>query len=646
MARLPFDPPAGRSLLERAYAGFEAAADPTWCLLTASAIIESYMIEWSDMHGIDRWADAIAHYLHDDEARFPSVDVEARVLASCTGVVHRLKHAELMTEISARLFMLLPSIHDAGVRLAVVLPIFWHWIICGNWLHLRQLADEIKPTIPWQEVSPLAAIIWHMLEATLLHNSVEFERARAAFERTETLAATHGVRVYAAATAGYQVCMALNSGDLGAAEAQLAKMRAALDPARRLDVAHCHWAAGALALARGDLAAAAVHARKALVLARDCDSAPPIVHCQLLLAMVQMESGHVDAAAAEIDAALAYSIAARLGAYEQAALMLKAYLLLGADAEAEAGETLRRGLAIAREHEYRIIFPWAPAKVLQTLCGAALRFGVEVEYVRDLVRRLRFAPPDADAPGWPWPVQVYTLGRFAVLRDAAPLAFHGKAQRKPLELLKTLIVLGGEAVAEEELIGKLWPEPPADGGQKALDITVHRLRKLLGSNEALSITDRKISLDPAVVWTDVRVVERLLAHTAKLTEVELEQSGARLLDLYRGEFLTGDEETAVLVAARERLRGRLRRFIERLGAYWERGGRWVEAQELYHRGTELDPVAETLYRASMRCLARLGRPTEAIEAYVRCRRVLSLLLGTKPAAETEALHRELLSGNL
>jgi len=54
------------------------------------------------------------------------------------------------------------------------------------------------------------------------------------------------------------------------------------------------------------------------------------------------------------------------------------------------------------------------------LCAVALEAGVEVEYVLGLIRRNRLVP-DPSAPSlekWPWPVKVYTFGRFSVVVDA------------------------------------------------------------------------------------------------------------------------------------------------------------------------------------------------------------------------------------
>ncbi len=116
-----------------------------------------------------------------------------------------------------------------------------------------------------------------------------------------------------------------------------------------------------------------------------------------------------------------------------------------------------------------------------------------------------------------------------------------------------------------------------------------------------------------------------------------------LLDLYRGHFLPGDGDEPWLVATRERLRSKFLRTVESLGAELVLDGKLEEAIALYRRATEIDPVAEGAYRGLMNGLARLGRQAEALEAYRRCRHMLSVVLGVKPGRETEALHTSLLA---
>jgi DNA-binding SARP family transcriptional activator len=245
------------------------------------------------------------------------------------------------------------------------------------------------------------------------------------------------------------------------------------------------------------------------------------------------------------------------------------------------------------------------------------------------------------------PIQIYTLGRFAVLKDAAPLSLNAKPQRKPMSLLKAVLALGGTEVSCRELIDTLWPEAEGDTARNAFDVTLHRLRKLIKRNDAIHLGDGKLSLDPHICWVDASALERVFKQLetavrdfrgeAPLVEALVE----RMLELYRGPFLNGESEPWML-AARERLRIKFHRHGSMAGQWLERVGRFDQAAEIYQRALELDPLAEEFSRGLMLCRKQSGRNAEALDVYRRCREILSITLGVQPSAGTQAVYRSLL----
>jgi len=174
------------------------------------------------------------------------------------------------------------------------------------------------------------------------------------------------------------------------------------------------------------------------------------------------------------------------------------------------------------------------------------------------------------------------------------------------------------------------------------------LRKLLGSDDAVQVADRRATLNRHIVWVDVWALERTLAPliapvNAAEPEIRLLEAAApEVLRLYRGHFLAGDVEEPWQVPIRNRLAGRFQRFVLRLGQHWESGQQWRLALELYQRATELDALQESFYRRQMICLQVLGQRAEAVEVFRRCRQTLSVTLGIAPTPETQAIYRQLL----
>ena len=85
------------------------------------------------------------------------------------------------------------------------------------------------------------------------------------------------------------------------------------------------------------------------------------------------------------------------------------------------------------------------------------------------------------------------------------------------------------------------------------------------------------------------------------------------------------------------MRDRFLRAIRDAAPECEHAHRWEDAANLYRSGIELDPLNEGLYRGLMLCHQQLGDHSEALQAYRRCRELLTRFLGIPPNAKTRAL---------
>ncbi|HJW33094.1 MAG TPA: bacterial transcriptional activator domain-containing protein, partial [Holophagaceae bacterium] len=66
-------------------------------------------------------------------------------------------------------------------------------------------------------------------------------------------------------------------------------------------------------------------------------------------------------------------------------------------------------------------------------------------------------------------------------------------------------------------------------------------------------------------------------------------------------------------------------------------GRHEAAIAMYQAALEQDNLAEELYQRLIECHLACGEHARALMAYRRCRELLSIVLGVKPSARTEAL---------
>lgn len=245
-------------------------------------------------------------------------------------------------------------------------------------------------------------------------------------------------------------------------------------------------------------------------------------------------------------------------------------------------------------------------------------------------------------------IRLHFLGQFRILRDGQPLAFQRKPPKKPLALLKLLAASGGAGADRDTIAETLWPDAEGDAAHRAFDVTLHRLRKLLGVPEVVMLSSALLSLHPGKCWTDVREFQALVERIEAAVSAPLEHPYAecmalsrRLLRVYSGHFLEHDGQHAWADSCRDRLREKFRRAVTGLASCLERQHAWGQASNLYARALELDNLAEPLYRRLMVCYRELGEDAEALRVYRRCRDLLSVVMGVKPSAETEAVRASL-----
>jgi LuxR family maltose regulon positive regulatory protein len=644
---LPFGPAQSRPSFELAFALFEEREDPAGLYSAWCGGVATYIYEWGLLQPLDRWIEELPRLLHRYPA-CPSLEVEARTAANMFGaLLFRQPHHPDLARWAERAAQLCQAQTDPNRRVLTGFLLVLYHLWMGDLAGATRTIDTFDKDVRAPGSTALAEVVWCAAEAYHAWQTAAPGASLRAVARGLEAARVSGVHIFDAELFGQGAYAALQMGDFDTARGFLEKMGGALDRRRTLDAAHYHSVAAWVALLQRALPLAREHGETAVRL----DPGSPIPHAQncLLLAGVLHEQGDEVQARARLGEARA--IGEQVGSQQLRfmSLLTAAHFALDRDATPEALASLRDALALGRRNGYLATPCWRPS-VMSRLCATALRARIEVEYVQTLVRRRGLSPdPTAvDVGDWPWTFRIVTLGEFRLEREGEEVRSAGKAQHRPLAMLKVLIARGGREVPEADLSDALWPDAEGDVAHTSFATTLHRLRKLLGHPRALVLHGGRLSLDPRMCWLDVWAFERLL------DEVEAAERGGRrdrareqaalALDLYRGPFLARDAGAPWAVLARERLRRRFLGAVARLGQVWEDAGQWLRAIECYERGLDADQLAEEFYRRQIVCYGRLGRRAEARAVYERCRRTLLAGLGVLPSAETEALHRRLSAG--
>jgi LuxR family maltose regulon positive regulatory protein len=232
--------------------------------------------------------------------------------------------------------------------------------------------------------------------------------------------------------------------------------------------------------------------------------------------------------------------------------------------------------------------------------------------------------------------RVHVLGAFRILTGDTPITIPPRS-RKPQEVLQALIAFGGTEVSAGVLIDALWPDSEGDAAYHALETALYRLRQLLGARDAVRMEGGAVSLNRAQLWVDVWEFEKELQRPRD-TEAHGIEKIRRLRLLYQGHFLQHGTERHWVLKARQELRDRMLQAIRDAARECEHARRWEDAANLYRSGIELDLLNESLYRGLMLCHQEIGDHSEALQAYRRCRELLTRFLGIAPSAKTQALY--------
>jgi DNA-binding SARP family transcriptional activator len=402
-----------------------------------------------------------------------------------------------------------------------------------------------------------------------------------------------------------------------------------------------------MAIIRKEYSQALYEGKRALDFASKTESLLAIVTSQLLLAQLFWIMGKREAAREYLEQVSSYAVQKDTNYVMSMALMNEAQFAFDEGDDTNGFLLLSKSMSMAREGGHAFCIADNPSQTMK-MCQKALEAGIEVEHVREFIRRRGFVPekPPVHLENWPWAVKIYTMGRFAVLINDAPLASKRKVQQMPLRLLKAVIALGCRDIACDKLLDLLWPDAAGDAAHHTLETTLQRLRKLLGYPEAIDLTDGKITLDNRYCWVDAWAFERLLGQTdaCKASEpLKKKELIEKAITLYNGSFLSGEREEPWMISSSEYLKSKYFKSIWWLVNYMEEQGQWEQAADLCEKFLKVDACREDIYRKLMICHNKMERKNEALLVYQRCCKTLSAVLGISPSGETQAIYKAILA---
>jgi LuxR family maltose regulon positive regulatory protein len=660
VCQIPFNTVESQIQFEVAFHHFKTLKDGAGVFLAWSGVVESIMYGYEGLENLDRWFPVIDELLKEFKV-FPSEQIEANVTCSMVRALALRRPVNFdMKRWVVRIREIAQTNKDITIKIRALINLACFLYSEGDFQKLQIIFESLKEFLHRKEVPPLAMLTIEWVKAAYYNVMSLYDQCQEVVSSGLELAHTLQINVMEYMLLGHGMLSSLKKGDFETSQSYLKRMASALSLLKPWEASFYHYCSAWEALYRNNLAQALTHSEHCLKLCENSGNPWTLSTCYLLKANISFAFGESKKSAEHINRARSIGIQSKNEFTPFICLLTEAYFLLKQGKEGAALDAIRKGMQIGREKGFVNLF-MCQQGVMETILAKALEWGIEVSYAKDLILKNAILPDVShlEIEQWPWPLKIFTFGRFNILKDGKPIQFSGKVQLKPLLLLKAFIAFGGREVAEDRIMDNLWPEADGDAAHSAFTTTLFRLRQLLGIEHAIQFHEGKAYLNHRYCWIDVWAFERILGKvdTAWETKTDRDRAAERdksrereqaikltekAIKMYTGPFLSGDHEPW-MVSSRERLRNKFLRNVRRLGLYWEQSGKLDKAVECYQKGLEVDDLAEEFYQRLMKCYQQMGKRAEALAVYKRCYQILSSVLGIEPSPETEAFKRALKS---
>lgn len=564
------DPLKAKDKLSLAFTLFESQDDPAGLYACWGMIASIYNITYAPVDVDVPWIETFEN-LQNRHPNVPSPLIEARV---CIGLVallriHHLGHPkfEYWLKHSEEL---LDAIEDKTERLLAIYELAFCYSWSGHTVGGASLLSKSAYLID-EETSSLGRLLFITAQAM-------FEWLKGEADQCATLVKT-GFQIadeYENYLVNPYLCVfgvygAVLIGDTEKANLFLDHIEPYPDsqPLQSAIYYHLHTLVN---LYQGSFDEALQHARESLICS-DQVNAPFInVLYRLTLASVLIELNNLAEAKLWLDQALAIAKICRSATLDHLADMGLAIFALKKGKTDEALNQIQNAITNAKAAGL-VQATFIHRNTLSELYTLGLNTNLEVPHLQQQIRYHRLLPENACHAStlWPFPLRIYTMGRFSIVKDNTPLKTDGKGARKPLQLLKTLIASGCEHVSQAKIQTVLWSDAEGDNAQHSFETTLYRLRKLI-SVEALIMKDGYLSLNQQICWVDSSAFEYLLNEIKQAIntadELTISKLTERLMTLYQGAFLDDDHDQPLIATYHERLRSRLIGVLGVLSVYW------------------------------------------------------------------------------
>lgn len=218
------------------------------------------------------------------------------------------------------------------------------------------------------------------------------------------------------------------------------------------------------------------------------------------------------------------------------------------------------------------------------------------------------------------------------------------APKERVVLARLALAVGG-TVPDDALRDAVWPRAAPSAATKTLAGYVHRLRRALGADvvtrhpTGYRLNLDQVDLDVVALDEEVAAARRAVASGDREAAVSAYR---RALVRFRGTPFGELDDVEEAVVERARLREVRNCVDEELHEVLLADGVAAELIPSLEALVAREPTRERAWGQLISVFARCGRQADALDAYARARRSLTLELGIEPSPQLQALHRQVL----
>ncbi len=545
------NPNLGADTFEQAFNLFQNGKDTLGVYSAWCGVVEAIIRTWERLPRLKQWIDLLPKLKAQYDA-YPNHEIEARVTVNMfNALVWCRLDDPTIYEWEAKAIEVVEHIPDVNASIPVLCFLHTFRTHLGEIDTGEMLLQTVKDLMSQGSLSPFSQAMFYVCEAVQGWLTVDLDRCTRAVDKGLVLADEFGLAFVYLPLLDQGITAELLSGNVSSARSLAKKHWDIAQHLSGLNKATSHQMLGWVAFVEGDLEEALYHIKNALQLFHAENHLFLYGFGLCMLGQLQVERGQFDVAQnniLELEKIISRYPSHLLQAY---LWMLKALCHYANDSSTKAEDCLCEWLAVSRTHKI-VVSQLSMRYLYSRLFLKALEAGIEVECVRGLIGKMNLVPehPLLTSDTWPWPVRVYTLGRFILMGEAGAIQFGRKVPKTPLALLKLLIALGGKAVSQNQVTEWLWPDADGDAAYRSLITTLSRLRKLLKNEDAILFSDGTLSINSSICWVDSLSFQHLI----RQSEIEAQQGNSaksrelaeRASELYKGEFLPHNDESWVL----------------------------------------------------------------------------------------------------